>query len=172
MFSLRWAHSLAAAPRVRSNPGALFKVVTYEGYAKRSDPTASKVPPSLSLLSCVSLDRRVVRPNTISISITMGPASNGGLVEGNILARECVVAGDVQGSIEGEERVELHSTAIVRGDLTSPNLLVHEGGVLVGRLRVGKSAAHRREDRSEPTQPRPISPPRAAPSLQEVAAAG
>ena len=82
--------------------------------------------------------------------------AKGGLVEGTIHARESVVAGEVQGSIDGKERVELHATALVWGDLTSPKLMIHEGGVVTGRLRVGKSAAAQRDERSEPLQLRPV----------------
>ena len=93
--------------------------------------------------------------------------ANGGLVEGNIHASESVVAGEVQGSIDGE-RIELDATAIVWGNLTSPKLMVHEGGVVMGRLRVGKSAAAQRDDRSEPLQLRPVRarPPSKRPRLE------
>jgi cytoskeletal protein CcmA (bactofilin family) len=64
--------------------------------------------------------------------------ANGGLVEGNIVTKEALVAGEVRGSIVAQERVELHATARVRGDVTSPKLAVQEGGVIVGRLRVGE----------------------------------
>ena len=71
--------------------------------------------------------------------------AKGALVEGDIYAKESLIAGVVRGSIEGAERVELHATAQVCGDLTSPKLVVHEGAVVEGRLRVGKPDAPERD---------------------------
>ena len=95
--------------------------------------------------------------------------AQGGLVQGDIHAREAVIASEVQGSIVGDERVELLATALVRGDLTAPKLQVQEGGQVVGRLRVGGSQATRLELCTEeitfPTVGR-------APRLEPVSAVG
>ena len=64
--------------------------------------------------------------------------ADGGLVEGDIDANESVIAGEVRGSIVSSERIELRATAMVRGNLSAPRLAVQEGGVVEGRLRVGK----------------------------------
>ena len=66
--------------------------------------------------------------------------ADGGLVEGDIDANESVIAGEVRGSIVSSERIELRATAMVRGNLSAPKLAVQEGGVVEGRLRVGKQA--------------------------------
>jgi cytoskeletal protein CcmA (bactofilin family) len=60
--------------------------------------------------------------------------SEGGIVEGDVAAREAVVGGRVHGCIQGEERVELQSSAIVHGDIVTRRLLIQEGGRVNGTM--------------------------------------
>ena len=62
--------------------------------------------------------------------------SEGGVIEGDVLAREAVIAGRVHGSIQAEERVEVLSTAVVHGDLVTRRILIHEGGQVNGSVRM------------------------------------
>ncbi len=62
--------------------------------------------------------------------------SEGGVIEGNVAAREAVIGGTVHGSISGSERVELQARAIVAGDISTPRLLVQEGGRVNGGVRM------------------------------------
>ena len=48
-----------------------------------------------------------------------------------------MVAGEVQGGIRAEERVELQATAVVRGDITTPKIAILEGGSVTGAVRMG-----------------------------------
>jgi len=59
---------------------------------------------------------------------------DGGIVEGDIVAREAVIGGRVHGSISSEERVELQATAIVHGDIATRRLLIQEGGRVNGAV--------------------------------------
>ena len=56
--------------------------------------------------------------------------AKGGRVDGEVRAREAVVDGEVMGSIVAEERVEIRSSAVIRGDIVTPRLMVHEGAML------------------------------------------
>jgi len=58
--------------------------------------------------------------------------SEGGVIEGNVMAREVVLGGTVHGSITGTERVELQAEAVVQGDIATRRLLIHEGGRVNG----------------------------------------
>ncbi|HEU5219389.1 MAG TPA: polymer-forming cytoskeletal protein [Gemmatimonadales bacterium] len=62
--------------------------------------------------------------------------SEGGIVEGDVVSREAVIAGRVHGCIHGEERVELQAAAVVHGDITTRRLLIHEGGQVNGGVKM------------------------------------
>src|SRR6058998_4035946 len=66
--------------------------------------------------------------------------AKGGEVEGDIVTREAIIGGEVRGSIHGEERVELQTTSVVHGDITTRRLLVQEGGEINGVVRMGEAA--------------------------------
>jgi cytoskeletal protein CcmA (bactofilin family) len=96
--------------------------------------------------------------------------ADGGLVEGDIDANESVIAGEVRGSIVSSERIELRATAMVRGNLSAPKLAVQEGGVVEGRLRVGKQPpVPQQKDQPERVKVRAIRPAR---QLQTAVAVG
>ncbi len=57
-------------------------------------------------------------------------ATKGGWVEGDVEAREVVLDGEVHGSVDARERLEIQASAVVRGDLHAPRLMVHEGAVV------------------------------------------
>lgn len=67
--------------------------------------------------------------------------SEGGIVEGDVIAREVVVAGRVHGGINGEERVELQASAVVHGDISTRRLTVQEGGQVNGCVKMETVAA-------------------------------
>jgi cytoskeletal protein CcmA (bactofilin family) len=62
--------------------------------------------------------------------------SEGGVIEGNVAAREAVIGGRVHGSIMAAERVEVQADAVVEGDLVTPRLLIQEGGRVNGGVRM------------------------------------
>ena len=53
----------------------------------------------------------------------------------------CVIRGSVRGNVTAKSRVEIYKTARVEGDISTPVLLVEEGALLRGAIRVGKEAA-------------------------------
>jgi cytoskeletal protein CcmA (bactofilin family) len=75
--------------------------------------------------------------------VTVGP---NGQVNADITAREVVVQGRVQGKVSGRERVQLRSTGLVQGEVTTERLGIEEGAVLRGKVEAGK----RSERESEP----------------------
>ena len=60
----------------------------------------------------------------------------GASVVGDITAREVIVGGAVTGNIFAGQRTELQSSGIVAGDIRSAAILIHEGGVVQGRLYI------------------------------------
>lgn len=61
-----------------------------------------------------------------------------GRCNGNIEAQVVIVAGKVDGDIHGQHRVELQSDAIVFGNITTPEVLIHEGAKVTGYVNMGK----------------------------------
>jgi len=61
-------------------------------------------------------------------------------VEGDVVSREAIIGGEVRGAIYAEERVELQSTSVVHGDVSTKRLLIQEGGEINGVLRMGEDA--------------------------------
>jgi cytoskeletal protein CcmA (bactofilin family) len=55
--------------------------------------------------------------------------ARGGKVDGDVHAREAVLDGEITGSIVAD-RVEVQSSAVIHGDITTPKLMIHEGAVL------------------------------------------
>ena len=68
--------------------------------------------------------------------------SRGSRVKGDVQAREAVVGGTVEGMIRAVDRVEIQSTAIVQGDVTTPRIVIAEGGQVNGGLIMTRKPAN------------------------------
>ena len=55
--------------------------------------------------------------------------AKGGRVEGAVQAGEAVLNGEVIGPIVAD-RVEVQACAVIRGEITTPRFVIHEGAVL------------------------------------------
>jgi cytoskeletal protein CcmA (bactofilin family) len=64
-----------------------------------------------------------------------------GTVHGDIRAHEAVIGGTVIGTIVADERVEIQGTSSVKGDIHTKSIVVLEGGVINGTVRMGEQAA-------------------------------
>jgi cytoskeletal protein CcmA (bactofilin family) len=69
-------------------------------------------------------------------SVTVGP---NGKVKADIAAREVIVRGNVDGKIDGTERVQLWSTGQVSGEVKTERLAIEDGAVLRGKVEAGKA---------------------------------
>jgi len=89
--------------------------------------------------------------------------ARGGIVHGDIDAREVIVGGMVNGSIRSAERVEVQSGATVAGDIMTRRIAVAEGGTLNGQIRMGEQSgaaapvAPARAVKENPAKPEPTS---------------
>jgi cytoskeletal protein CcmA (bactofilin family) len=61
----------------------------------------------------------------------------GGVVGGDIEAREVVVAGTVEGNVHASVRVEIESGAVVHGEIRANAMLLREGGAVHGQVSIG-----------------------------------
>jgi cytoskeletal protein CcmA (bactofilin family) len=83
--------------------------------------------------------------NLANGSLTVGP---NGAVKADVIAREVIVRGRVEGKISGRERVQLWSTGTVVGEVQTERLAIEDGAVLRGKVEAGKKAEKSTDDRS------------------------
>jgi cytoskeletal protein CcmA (bactofilin family) len=77
-----------------------------------------------------------------------------GTIHGDIRAHEVIIGGTVVGTIVADERVEVQGTSSVQGDIHTKSIVVLEGGVINGAVRMGETAAQdARELREAPEAP-------------------
>lgn len=62
--------------------------------------------------------------------------SPGAVVEGDVETREAIIGGIVRGDIRATDRVELQTSCQVHGNIRTARLLIHEGGVVNGEVRM------------------------------------
>jgi cytoskeletal protein CcmA (bactofilin family) len=63
-----------------------------------------------------------------------------GKIEGQIDVGSCVVHGSINGDLNARARVEIHRTGKLHGDVITPALVVEEGSIFNGAIRMTKDA--------------------------------
>lgn len=63
-----------------------------------------------------------------------------GVVHGDIYAADVVIGGRVVGTVIAAERVEIQGTSGVEGDIHTKSIIVHEGAMINGTVRMGDAA--------------------------------
>ena len=61
-----------------------------------------------------------------------------GAIHGDIHAVDAVLGGSVVGNVIATERVEIQGTSSVEGDILTKSMVVYEGGVINGSVRMGE----------------------------------
>jgi cytoskeletal protein CcmA (bactofilin family) len=69
--------------------------------------------------------------------VALGPSS---YVEGNVIAQNADLEGEVKGRIEVSELLVLKATAVIHGDILTGKLVVEPGAVFNGTCKMGASA--------------------------------
>jgi cytoskeletal protein CcmA (bactofilin family) len=90
---------------------------------------------ALRVRQSVRIDGKVVgnieAPKDQAITVVIGDE---GEVQGDVIASRVIVAGKVSGNIDAHERVELHASALVQGDVKYGSIAVEHGARLLGLL--------------------------------------
>lgn len=73
-------------------------------------------------------------------------------VKGKIGVSTIVINGHVEGELHAADRIEIHSTGRFTGTLTTPKLIIQEGGVLNGRCEMGERPSHEEDLHAHPPQ--------------------
>jgi len=79
-------------------------------------------------------------------SCTIGP---NGKAKADIVAREVIVRGQVDGKIDGADRVQLWSSGRVTGEVRTERLAIEDGAILRGKVEAGKPRAGGPEPRTK-----------------------
>ena len=64
-----------------------------------------------------------------------------GVVHANVQADELIVLGEVRGDVVASSRIEVHAGGRIVGDVRTPGLVVKEGAVLEGGVKMGGQTA-------------------------------
>jgi len=63
----------------------------------------------------------------------------GAMVKANIMVSSLYIGGEVQGSIEVKEKVNIHSTGKLFGDVRTPVFIMEEGALFDGRSHMSEA---------------------------------
>lgn len=66
---------------------------------------------------------------------------SGASVNGDIVAREALISGQVNGDIRAVDRIEIMKSASIEGDLTTGKITIEEGANFRGSVEVGSSGS-------------------------------
>ena len=77
--------------------------------------------------------------------ITIGESA---MVTAQIRADSIVVCGKVKGEIIATQRIEIHPTAKIIGNITAPKLIIHEGAIFEGQCSMGQESDRERKVRA------------------------
>ena len=64
-----------------------------------------------------------------------------GVIQGDVQAEEVVLGGRVVGTVTATERVEIQSNSVIEGDVHTRSIVVFEGGLLNGNVRMDMAGA-------------------------------
>jgi cytoskeletal protein CcmA (bactofilin family) len=92
----------------------------------------------LSFRDTVRIDGTFTGEITSENTLIVGES---GKIHATIKSVCVVVSGLVDGDIQASSQVVLHKSAVVNGDLVSPNIVMEEGAQLNGNVRMGRAQA-------------------------------
>lgn len=115
------------------------------GTTSSSGGSSSYLGPGLTIKGEISgnedlkLDSKV--DGLVSIGgfrLTVGPTAH---LKGNIVAREAVISGEVNGDISAADRIEIKKSASIVGDISTSKIVIEEGAYFSGGVEIGSHTA-------------------------------
>src|SRR5262245_28949250 len=141
-------------------------------------PAPRMVAPSTSVDASSELEGRLRSKQTLRIdgrvkgevecekTVLVGESAK---VFASIAADEVQIAGVVEGDIAARRKITLQRTAVVKGDLTTPGIVIEEGAQLKGRIVIGTDAE---APIDAAVEPEPAREPKKTQAVQKPQAAG
>jgi cytoskeletal protein CcmA (bactofilin family) len=71
-----------------------------------------------------------------------------GLIEAQIDVGTCVIFGRIEGDLSSSARIEIRKTGRVHGDIATPSLLIEEGAILNGMVKMTMDRQQQSSDSS------------------------
>jgi cytoskeletal protein CcmA (bactofilin family) len=105
--------------------------------ASTSVDASSELEGRLRSKQTVRIDGRVKGEVECEKMVLVGETAK---VFASISADEVQIAGVVEGDIAARRKITLQRTAVVKGDLTTPGIVIEEGAQLKGRIVIGTDA--------------------------------
>jgi len=68
--------------------------------------------------------------------LTVGQSAH---IEGDIVAREAMISGEVNGDIRACDRIDIAKSASIVGDLSTAKIVIEEGAYFKGGVEIGSS---------------------------------
>src|SRR5437879_6966784 len=72
---------------------------------------------------------------TTNSCLTIGPNGN---VKADVVAREVIVRGKIEGKVTGRDKVQLWSTGQITGEVQTDRLAIEDGALLRGKVEAGR----------------------------------
>ena len=57
-------------------------------------------------------------------------------VKADVTCRSVLVGGTLQGDVTATDRIQIQATGVLLGDVVSPRLIIHDGGLLKGKADI------------------------------------
>lgn len=70
--------------------------------------------------------------------LTVGPSAH---MNGDIVAREAIISGEVKGDIRAADRIDILKSATIIGDITTSKIVLEEGAYFKGNVEIGPNNA-------------------------------
>lgn len=132
------SHETAAAPPLSQRAGACIS----QGIKIKGEVTGSE-----DLFVDGQVDGKL---NLVNGSLTVGP---NGIVKADVVAREVIVRGKVEGRVSGRDKVQVSSTGQVSGDIQTDRLAIEDGAMMRGKVEAGRLPAKYTETQSTAAGP-------------------
>lgn len=95
--------------------------------------TGMKIVGDIETDSIVKIDGTVEGSIRAAKQLLLGP---NGTIHGDVHAQEASLGGRIIGSVNTTQRVEIQSTCVIQGDVQTKSIVVLEGGVINGTVRM------------------------------------
>ena len=124
----------------------------YEPENQMTNVTDPKTPPAERRVSAwigkaVRVEGKVISSEDLTIdgdvegSIEVGDRNLtigvGAAVKADLLGRSIIISGSVKGDVKAVEKIELHSSGSVEGDITAPRFAKADGATVTGKVKAG-----------------------------------
>ena len=111
--------------------------------AATADRATSRLGPSLKIKGEISGNEDLVLEGSVEglveldeHKLTIGTTAN---LTADILAREVVVYGAINGNLRAKDRIEIKRDGSVNGDLTTARIMIEDGAYFKGAIEIDKS---------------------------------